>query len=256
MNKNILITGAASGIGQATAKLFHQRGWRVGLIDMNADSLQTLADELGQERTWQQALDVRDTQASEQALQDFVTAGPLNVLFNCAGILAMGSFEDIELERHHAIVDININGLINFSYLALPHLKRANHAVVINMSSASAVYGVPYLASYSASKFAVRGLTEALNLEWQQHGIRVCDIMPPFVDTPMLQEQKNTAPSLKRLGVKLSAEDIAKTVWLSAQYPSFTRAHYPITLFLKTSRLLSKLSPDVISRQVMKWIGT
>ena len=256
MNKSILITGAASGIGLATAKLFHQRGWRVGLIDMNESALQALIDELGDERTWQQALDVRDPQATAQALEGFAVGGQLNVLFNCAGILTIGSFEEIELERHHAIVDINIKSLINFCYLALPHLKRARNAVVINMSSASAVYGVPYFASYSASKFAVRGLTEALNLEWQQHGIRVCDVMPPFVDTPMVREQGNSAPSLKRLGVKLSAEDIAKTVWHSAQHPSFARAHYPITLFLKTSRLLTKLSPDVISRQVMKWIST
>lgn len=256
MTQSILITGAASGIGRATAKLFHQSGWRVGLIDMNADALRQLADELGVERTWQQDLDVRDPQATAQALEDFVARGQLNVLFNCAGILAIGNFSEIELERHRAIIDINVNGLINFCYLALPYLKQAGNAVVINMSSASAVYGVPYFASYSASKFAVRGLTEALNLEWQPYGIRVCDVMPPFVDTPMVKEQTTSAPSLKNLGVKLSAEDIAKTVWLSAHSKCFARVHYPITLFLKVSSTLTKISPALVTRQIMKWIGT
>lgn len=256
MTQSMLITGAASGIGRATAKLFHQRGWRVGLIDMNADALQQLVSELGEERTWQQNLDVRDPQATAQALESFVAGGQLNALFNCAGILTIGSFADIELERHHAIIDINVNGLINFCYLALPYLKQAENAVVINMSSASAVYGSPYFASYSASKFAVRGLTEALNIEWQQYAIRVCDVMPPFVDTPMVREQSNNAPSLKRLGVKLSPEDIAKTVWLSANSKSFARAHYTITLFLKAISTLTSLSPALLTRQVMKWVGT
>jgi NADP-dependent 3-hydroxy acid dehydrogenase YdfG len=256
MSKSILITGAASGIGQSTAKLFHRKGWRVGLIDINQTSLLELTESLGKERTWSRALDVRDSQAVDQCLSDFTQHGAINVLFNCAGILSIGSFEDIDLQRHHDIFDVNIKGLVNFCYMALPYLKQAKEPVVINVSSASAVYGIPYLATYSSSKFAVRGITEALNLEWQKYGIRVCDVMPPFVDTPMVRDQSIQAPSLKRLGVNLSSDDIANVVWLSAKSTHFNRVHYPVSLFFKGSRMLLDISPNTVSRQIMKWIGT
>jgi len=258
MNKNILITGAASGIGKATAEYFHQRGWQIGLLDINQESLTKLSQSLGPERVWQQALDVTDQTAVQQALSEFcaLNDGQLHVLFNCAGILALGAFESIPLEKHQQIFNININGLMNLCYQAQPFLKKTEQACVINMSSASASYGVPYLASYSASKFAVKGLTEALNIEWQKHGIRVCDVMPPFVDTPMLQQQGNSAPALQRLGVKLSAESIAQTVWRSAHNNRYSKVHYPVSLFLKSIILLSKLSPAGVTRWIMQKIGT
>lgn len=84
------------------------------------------------------------------------------------------------------------------------------------MSSASAVYGVPELATYSASKFAVRGLTEALSIEFEQYDITVSDIMAPYVQTPMLTEASRIATSVDRLGVNLTPEMVAKTVWKAA----------------------------------------
>ena len=258
MNKNILITGAASGIGKATAEYFHQRGWQLGLLDLNQEALTKLSQNLGSDRVWQRALDVTDQTAVQQALSEFcaLNDGQLHVLFNCAGILTLGAFESIPIDKHQQIINININGLINLCYQAHPFLKKAVQACVINMSSASAFYGTPYLASYSASKFAVKGLTEALNIEWQKQGIRVCDIMPPFVDTPMLQQQSNSAPALQRLGVKLSAKSIAQTVWRSAHNNRYSQVHYPISLFLKSNILFSKLSPNSITRRIIQRIGT
>ncbi|KAF0802406.1 short chain dehydrogenase, partial [Alcanivorax xiamenensis] len=171
--KSILITGTASGIGLATARHFHQHGWRVGLLDINETALADLARDL--DGAWFHPLDVTDAEARTQAVSAFTGAGALDALFNCAGILRMGRFEAISAEQHKRIIDINVTGLVNMSLAALPALRRADAPVVINMSSASALYGVPHLASYSASKFAVRGLTEALNIEWKRLGIRVVD---------------------------------------------------------------------------------
>jgi len=171
--KSILITGAASGIGLATARHFHQSGWRVGLLDVNEAALAGLARDL--DGAWFHPLDVTDAEACARAVSAFAGDGVLDVLFNCAGILRMGRFEAISAEQHKRIIDINVTGLVNMSLAALPALRRADAPVVINMSSASALYGVPHLASYSASKFAVRGLTEALNIEWKRLGIRVVD---------------------------------------------------------------------------------
>ena len=75
--------------------------------------------------------------------------------------------------------------------------------MVINLSSITALYGTPHFASYSASKFAIKGLTEALNLEWQNYDIRVCDIMPPFINTPMFYHQGEGLPIMEKLGLEL-----------------------------------------------------
>ena len=137
----ILITGAASGIGAASARLFHARGWRVGLLDMNAEALAGLAAELG--GAWQRALDVTDAAAVRAAVADFVGAGDgrLRLLFNCAGILRFGRFEEIPAQDHARLLAINVQGLLNCCHAAFEHLKATPGAQVLNMGSASGLYG-------------------------------------------------------------------------------------------------------------------
>jgi NAD(P)-dependent dehydrogenase (short-subunit alcohol dehydrogenase family) len=249
---NILITGAASGIGAASARLFHSRGWQVGLLDIEHLALAELAAELG--GVWHAALDVTDCAAVQVALADFCALhdGQLRLLFNCAGVLRCGHFEAIELAEHVRILQINVLGLLNMTHAAFAYLQVTEHAQVINMGSASGVYGVPHLASYSASKFAVRGLTEALDLEWARHGIRVGDLMPPFVNTPMLTSQRFAAPVLKRLGVKLKAEDIAEAAWQQAHCAA---VHRPVSLQFKLMYWAGQLAPAWLSRRMMRWLS-
>ncbi|CDM41112.1 SDR family oxidoreductase [Ectopseudomonas oleovorans] len=221
---SILISGAASGIGAATARLFHTRGWRVGLLDVDEKAL---VGELG--GAWHAPLDVVEAAAVKAALGDFcaLSGGQLRLLFNGAGILRTGAFADIELEQHTRQVQINVLGVLNLCHAAYPYLKVTSAAQVINMGSASALYGVPQLASYSASKFVVRGLTEALELEWREYGIRVGDLMPPFVDTPMVRSQAKRPPVMRRLGVRLEAEQIAEAAWKQAHGST---VHRPVGL--------------------------
>jgi NAD(P)-dependent dehydrogenase (short-subunit alcohol dehydrogenase family) len=249
---NILITGAASGIGAATARLFHRQGWQVGLLDIDHQALATLAAELGD--VWHAELDVADPAAVKVALADFCAlhGGQLRLLFNCAGILRCGHFEEIEAAEHARILQINVLGLLQMTHAAFPYLKATPGAQVINMGSASGVYGVPHLASYSASKFAVRGLTEALDLEWAKHGIRVGDLMPPFVSTPMLNNQQFQAPVLQRLGVRLQAEDIAEAAWQQAHSSA---VHRPVSLQFKLMYWAGQLTPGWISRLTMRWLS-
>lgn len=249
---NILITGAASGIGAATARLFHARGWKVGLLDINHAALASLAAELG--GVWHAELDVIDPVAVQAALADFTALhhGQLRLLFNCAGILQCGNFEQIEMAEHARIVQINVLGLLQMTHAAFPYLKTTPNAQVINMGSASGLYGVPHLASYSASKFAVRGLTEALELEWCKHDIRVGDLMPPFVRTPMVFSQRFEAPVMRRLGVKLTAEDIAAAAWQQAQGSA---VHRPISLQFKLMYWSGQITPQWLNRLIMGWLS-
>lgn len=249
---NILITGAASGIGAATARLFHAKGWQVGLLDIDHLALATLADELG--GVWHAELDVCDAAAVRLALADFCghCDGRLRLLFNCAGILRCGPFEAIELAEHARIMQINVLGLLNMMHSAFPYLKVTPAAQVINMGSASGQYGTPHLASYSASKFAVRGLTEALELEWAGHGIRVGDLMPPFVRTPMVASQTFQAPVMQRLGVRLEASDVAQAAWQQAQH---AQVHRPVGLQFRLMYGAGQLAPGWLARLVMRWLS-
>jgi NAD(P)-dependent dehydrogenase (short-subunit alcohol dehydrogenase family) len=254
----IFITGAAAGIGRATAKLFASRGWFVGAYDMNVAGLESLAAEIGAGNCITGKLDVTDAAAFSAALgRCFEAAGRrLDVLFNCAGILSVGHFEDIPLSRHHQIVDINLKGVLNGFHCALPFLKQTRGARVISMASASAIYGSPAYASYSASKFAVRGLTEAMNIEWARHGITVMDVWPIFVNTAMVTEIEQPE-SLKKMGVHLQASDVASVIWRAAHRPHWLpRVHWFVgreTWFLW---LATRLIPVWLMRVITKRITT
>ena len=215
---SIFITGAASGIGRATAKLFFAKGWTIGLADMNIEGLEQLQASMDKQRTCILAIDVSDADSVKKAFEQFnyFQGGSLNILFNCAGILRMGENESISLKDQHQIFNVNVGGVLNCIHYATPLLKNATQAQIISMSSASAVYGIPQLAVYSASKHAVRALTESLNIELEHQGIMVSDIMVPFVNTPMVKEAKHQATSVKKLGVHVTPETVAKTVWKAA----------------------------------------
>jgi NADP-dependent 3-hydroxy acid dehydrogenase YdfG len=251
----IFITGAAAGIGLATAELFASRGWFLGLYDVDEAGLRVLRERFGKDNCITGTLDTTNVPAYTAALEAFWNASGcrIDVLFNNAGIAPANEFEKIPLERHHRTVEVNLNGVINGCYLALPYLIRTPDARVISMCSASAIYGAPGLSVYSSTKFAVRGLTESLNVEWDRHGIRVMDIMPLFVNTPMVRQFEHQPESARKMGVRLSAEDIAEVVWKGATRPIWmTPVHfYPgVQTFLM--HLLTKITPSFINRMVVK----
>jgi NADP-dependent 3-hydroxy acid dehydrogenase YdfG len=252
--KAILITGAGAGIGAATATFFVQQGWKVGLYDRDEAAVQRLAAQLGTQ-AHAGRLDVTHHQDWEHALADFVTwAGQLDVLLNNAGILYSGGFEHIDLDDHQRLVQVNIQGLMNGCHSAFRYLKQAKRSRVINLSSASAIYGQSSLASYSASKFFVRGLTEALDGEWKAHGIRVMDIMPLFVQTAMVDGMN--AGSVRKLGVHLTPDDVAQVIYKAATAPAWLApVHWPVGLPAKALYHLVALTPDRINRAVNRWLG-
>lgn len=248
MTQSILITGAAQGIGAAVARLFYQHGYKVGVYDINAVQAQQLAAQLGPNAK-AGLLDVSNYQHWQTALKEFNDwAGQLNILVNNAGILYSGDFANTPIESHHRTTQININGVLNGCHAALPYLKKADFARVINLSSASAIYGQADLVSYSASKFAVRGMTEGLDVEWQKYGIRVLDIMPLFVQTAMVKDMD--AASIQHMGVNLSPQQVAEQIYKAAQAKNYllTGTHHTVGLKAEIMYHMSRFSPQWVNR--------
>ncbi|WP_417530394.1 SDR family oxidoreductase [Marinobacter lipolyticus] len=251
MKECIFITGAAAGIGRETARLFASRGWFVGAADRDEEALAALQDELGEGRCSTHVMDVVDEVSVKKGLADFAerTGGQLRLLHNNAGILKVGPFEEISLSAHRAVVEVNVIGLMTVLHAAFPYLKATPNAQVVNMSSASAAYGIPDFASYSASKHAVRAMTEALDIEWEPHGIRVGDLMPPFVNTGMVQQNEQGSRLFERLGVNLTPDVVAAQVWAQVEQP---RLHRPISMQFKALWPIAKSAPATVTRGVLR----
>jgi len=221
--RSIFITGAAAGIGRATARHFAKRDWFVGLFDIDTTGLAQLTDELravhGADRVTMGELDVTNPDQFNEAVPAFLAAsgGRLDVLFNNAGILKMGNFEDVDPALQRKTMDINVNGVINGIAASLDALKETSHkygdARIVSIASASAIYGIPELAVYSASKHAVRALTEAFSIEFEPYGIHVSDVLPSYVDTGMVQNQEHKTKGFDATGIAHTPDDIAKLVW-------------------------------------------
>jgi short-subunit dehydrogenase len=253
MEQAIFITGAASGIGRETALLFAERGWRVGLYDVNPAGLEPLQKQIGAERALLGALDVRDTARYRERVAEFGrwTGGRMDALFNCAGIMRMGPFAEVPIEEHVRTVEVNVIGVMNGIHAALGLLRATPGAHILTMGSASGIYGVPDLASYSATKFFIRGLTEGLSLELERDGIVVTDLMPLYVDTPMVRTQTYRAGSLETFGARLTPRQIAELAWKAIHG---RKVHWVPGALLKTLNYLGGAFPFV-SRPTMKVVN-
>jgi NADP-dependent 3-hydroxy acid dehydrogenase YdfG len=243
-HKTVFITGAAAGIGRATALTFAARGYLVGAYDIDEAGLATLTDEIGRlgARVVTGHLDVTDPAEMTERITEFAdeTGGRLDVLINNAGILLTGPFQDIAAAAQLKEIDVNTKGVVNGMHAAFPYLRATPGATVVNLASASAIYGQAELATYSATKFFVRGLTEALDIEWSRYGIRVIAIWPLYVQTAMTDGvHTGTTDSL---GIRLTAQDVADTI-VAALSPSrvskaLHQVHFPVgaqTRFMATS---------------------
>ena len=255
---SIFITGAASGIGLAAARHFHEMGYVVAMADLNFALLEEVTEQWDKTRIYLYPFDVSDFSQAQQVMSEFCSGNDnsLSVLLNNAGILEVGAFEEISNNQHQRVISVNVMGVINLCQVACQYLKNNgknnNKSTIVNMSSASSDYGVPELASYSASKFAVKALTEALELEWEKYGIRVCDVMPPFVATNMLNSQKKTAKVMQRLGTHLTPEDVVAVIDKQVRQPN---THRTVSVLYGLLHFLSTVSPAYINHLVMKFLS-
>jgi len=213
--KSIFITGAAAGIGAETARLFAARGWLVGASDVDGAALASLQRELGSDKVIIKVADVRDFGAVETAIREFASAadGQLDAVFANAGVLFMGPHENVTRAQKDLLVDVNVRGVVHTFDAAFPFLRQTPGAHALAMCSTSAEYGAPEHAVYSATKFFVRGLTEALNIEYRRHDIQVSAIYVAYVQTGMVFDAKIKPASIERMGVKVAPGQVAEAAW-------------------------------------------
>ena len=210
----IFITGAASGIGRATAQLFASRGWFVGGFDVNRNALSALSSELGSGAGLFRPLDVTDRAAVLAAIEEFgrATGGKLDLLFNNAGIDAKGPFAEMPWEKIVAVVNVNLLAGMSLIHAAIPLLRATENSLCFSTSSASAIFGTAGLAVYSATKHAVKGLTEALSVELAVHGVRAADVLPGIIETGMLPAEAKAIFPKEGMWRVMPASAVAETV--------------------------------------------
>jgi NAD(P)-dependent dehydrogenase (short-subunit alcohol dehydrogenase family) len=186
-----VITGAGSGIGRATALLAAEKGARLVLTDVSADTLEEtvrLVADAGGTVVHHEAFDVRDWDAVNNfANRAHDTAGPPDIVMNIAGISTWGRIQDLDIEHWRRTIDIDLMGPIHVLSAFVPRMidaRRGGH--VVNVSSAAGLFGLPIHAPYSAAKFGLRGVSEVLRFDLAPHRIGVTLVCPGAVNTPLV----------------------------------------------------------------------
>lgn len=258
--KTIFITGAGSGIGRATAQLFAQRGYFVGLFDVNQQGLDETAAMLPEGQRISMNFDVRDRNGWARAVETFgqATNRRMHVLFNNAGVGRGGWIEEMSPDDVDLVIDVNLKGVINGVTASLPLLRETPGARIVNTASVAGIFGAPRLAVYVATKFAVRGLTEALDAEFSRYGVSVASLMPWFIDTAILSNigeqgsNRTLKDSLEESKTPIYPVSMAaERAWDAAHGDQL---HYMVGKEAERARFAARFFPNAMRKRLRNFI--
>lgn len=187
-DKVVLVTGAASGIGKATALQFAQEGATLACLDLNESGLAETSDALGAIGAEPMSLscDISDEAQVKASVSSVIERfGRLNVLCNVAGILRADHSHELALEDWNQIISINLTGTFLMCREAIPHLLKKKGNSIVNTSSTAALGSHPWMAAYAASKGGILSLTRSLSVEYVKQGLRVNAVCPGGIATPL-----------------------------------------------------------------------
>lgn len=225
--RRVVITGASSGIGRATAEAFARQGARLVLAARDPAALEEVASHcrtLGSE-VLTMPVDVADALVVRDLALAARKFGPgIDIWFSNVGVGAVGRFTDVPMDAHERIIRSNLIGHMNDAHAVLPIFQAQGHGIFVNMISLGGFAASPFAAAYSASKFGLRGFSEALRAEMSDFAhIHICDVYPSFVDTPALKNAGNyTGKKLSAPPPLLDARQVADAVVRLATRPRRT----------------------------------
>lgn len=225
VNKVCLITGAGSGIGEESARLFSSEGAKVVVMDVDFANGSRVATDL--QRRGYDALFIEGDVADEAAVQyalDTTTKrlGQIDVLFNNAGVSAVGDVSECTPEDWDRVMRVNVRGLYLMSHYAVPIMRKQGHGTIINMSSTVAAVGLQSRAAYTASKGAVLALTRAMAADHSHENIRVCALLPGTVYTPFVEGylKRNYADNMEKAIDNLKSRQLNRELMTPADVAS------------------------------------
>ena len=223
--KTVLITGASSGMGRATAIYLAKKGYEVYATSRTPERLFDIA----QPNIYPIKMDIRDSSSIQKAIEPI---GRVDILINNAGYGLVSSVEELDEEQMFEQFNINVFGLLRVSRAIIPLMRRENFGVIINISSFLGKIGLPLFTMYNSSKYAVEGITDSLRYELRDFNIRVHSVMPGFFDTEFARSNLVTNPKtfdeasayakmvstlapniVKQINEGNSAEDVAKMIF-------------------------------------------
>jgi NAD(P)-dependent dehydrogenase (short-subunit alcohol dehydrogenase family) len=229
-NKVAVITGGASGIGAATAKLFVEEGAKVVLVDLNEEKGKAFEAELKAQNA--EALFVKANITIEEEVQNIFketldTFGKVDIVFNNAGIGRVTPTEDVSYDEWRNTVNVDLDGVFLVAREAIREMLKSGGGTIVNTASMYGLVGSPGSAAYNAAKGGVINLTRSLALEYATRNIRVNALAPGFIDTPIIPEEIKTQLAsitpMQRLG---KAEEMAKAVlFMASDDSSFMTGH-------------------------------
>jgi short-subunit dehydrogenase len=247
-NSTVVIMGASSGIGHGVAIAFAKEGANLVLASRNESTLNVVAKECEKYgvNTFIVETDVTDADSVQELARKASLAfnGRIDIWVNDAGVGAIGHYEIIPIDSHAQIIAVNLMGYMNGAHAVLPYFKKQRAGTMINMNSLGAYIPTPYSASYTASKFGLRGFMDAIRAEYREWtNIHICDVFPGFVGSPGIKHEANyIGVEMKPMHPTTSAHRVADEIVELAKNPKHKQT---VGITARLGKLIGNLAPEM-----------